>query len=557
MEPQAPAFEAWLKPRLPRRALLSALILALIAGGAAIVYESGGTQYGYPHLLYIPILLAAALFNVVGGVLAGMLAGAALWPIPMDVATGTPQNPETWLFRMGFFILVGLFSGTLFYWLSSQLEAIRSRTFFVESTGLPNRNLFDQVFEKQQQGGRLDGGLLLVEVQGLETVSRTLGYRYTESLLKVVAARLNDCLASGDFMAHLSPHQFLVVRNGGGAEELKTLAAAIRGATEDTTEVDGVPVYIETAVGIVRAKDFANDTSVTVVQKAEEAADNAQRLSSGIAFYQPEAASRVRNRVVLLGEFPHALRHDELVLHFQPQLCLKNRRVRGVEALVRWEHPKRGRVPPGEFIGAVEQTALIDKLTVWVLREGLQQLRQWQHHGHDFLLAINVSAHTLHNPRLVEVIREILEEYGVPPGTLEMEVTESGMMAQPDAAIEVLGMLAELGVTLAIDDFGTGHSSLAYLKDLPARVLKMDRSFLMDMLGNRNNREIMRKTIELAHSLDKVVVAEGVESEGVMHTLAELGCDYVQGYHVLPPVSAADLGGWLHGQASGGRRALV
>lgn len=546
IEPQISNLEGWLKPRGLRLVLLLGFILTLILAGAVIVHETGGTQYGYPHLLYIPILLASAIFHLVGGVVTGVIAGLSLVPVPRDVAQEIPQESSIWLFRTGFFVLVGLFSGLLFYWIRSQLEHIKSKTFFAEYTGLPNRDFFAQVFEQElKPANDPRGGLLIIEVLELETISRTLGYRYTQSLLKILAERLQECAEPEDFLVHLGPHQFLLARCYGGANELKSLAVEVRAATRNTLDLEGMPVYLETVVGIVRAGDCMDDTPVTVVQKGEEAAESARRVSSGVAFFQPESVNRVGDRIMLLGEFPEAMRRGELALHFQPQICLKSGKPRGVEALLRWEHPRRGRVPPGEFLGAVEQTTLIDEVTLWVVKEGLARIKQWRDSGCPLVLAVNVSPRTLHNPALVEAVGEALTTAQVAPGVLEVEVTESGVMAHPEAAIEVLGMLRDLGITVAIDDFGTGHSSLAYLKDLPTSVLKMDRSFVMDMLGRYQDREIMRKMIELAHSLDKVVVAEGVESAEVVRDLTGLGCDFVQGYHILPPVPAAELTSWV------------
>jgi EAL domain-containing protein (putative c-di-GMP-specific phosphodiesterase class I) len=265
--------------------------------------------------------------------------------------------------------------------------------------------------------------------------------------------------------------------------------------------------------------------------------------------YRPEQDRNSPNRLSLIGELRRAIDEGELVLHFQPKLDLTSNAVAGVEALVRWVHPLRGIIPPDQFIPVAEQAGLIEPLTRWVLRSAMIQANRWQRMGHHIPVAVNLSMRSLHDEGLPETVADLLESTRTSPDLLVLEITESSLMIDLPQTQAILGRLRDMGIQLAIDDFGTGHSSLAYLKRLPVDQIKIDRSFVKDMVVDETDRVIVRTTIELAQSLGLRVVAEGVEDDATQQLLAKLGCDEAQGFLISRPLPGHELSQWLGGMS--------
>jgi EAL domain-containing protein (putative c-di-GMP-specific phosphodiesterase class I) len=270
-----------------------------------------------------------------------------------------------------------------------------------------------------------------------------------------------------------------------------------------------------------------------LMQHADVAMYVAKDSHSGLEFYRPEHDRFTPERLALMGALPQAIDHGELVLHYQPKLDLGSDSVSGVEVLLRWQHPERGLLAPGDFIPLAENTELIKPLTAYVLDRALEQCRRWEvENGLVLSVAVNISVRHLLDWSLPELVGELLEKWERPPARLELEITETSLMVNPQRSRAVLGALSELGVTLAIDDFGTGYSSLGYLKQIPLDVIKIDQSFVLAMATSPDDRAIVRSTVELGHNLGLVVVAEGVETEDALQQLRAFGCDLAQGFHL-------------------------
>jgi len=252
---------------------------------------------------------------------------------------------------------------------------------------------------------------------------------------------------------------------------------------------------------------------------------------------------------VMLADLNMALRENHLLLHYQPRIDLQKGVCTGCEALLRWHHPQHGMVPPGDFIPLAEMTEIIHPLSLWVFRTALQQVRSWMNQGYEIPVAINLSARNLVDVRFPEQLRELLREFSVPNHLLEIEITESALITDPQRAMQVVRTFHDLGIHLAIDDFGTGYSSMSYLKKLPVQTLKIDRSFVMDMLSDEADAVIVRSTIGLAHSFGLAVVAEGVEDEETLQALRNLQCEQAQGYHISRPVPVDEFNQWYLGQS--------
>jgi EAL domain-containing protein (putative c-di-GMP-specific phosphodiesterase class I) len=272
----------------------------------------------------------------------------------------------------------------------------------------------------------------------------------------------------------------------------------------------------------------------------------AKQRKSGYVVYDPAAEQQAPNRLALLGDLRRAIdADDQIVVHYQPKVGLDGGRLVGVEALVRWQHPQLGRLAPDAFIPMAETTALIIGLTGKVLDIAVRQARQWSRAGLRIPVAVNLSTRCLHDPALADRVLELLDRHGVPPALLELEITESMVMVDPDRALQVLRRLHEAGIRISVDDFGTGHSSMAYLKELPVDELKIDRSFVLEMTRDGGDAVLVQSAIALGHNLGLSVVAEGVETPEVLAALDALGCDVAQGFHLGRPMPAEEFEAWL------------
>lgn len=286
------------------------------------------------------------------------------------------------------------------------------------------------------------------------------------------------------------------------------------------------------------------DSADFLSRRAEVAMYLAKEEKTGYAVYASEKDRYSPERLTLLAELRQGVEENQLYLLYQPKLELHSRTVGGVEALVRWQHPRLGMVPPDQFIGLAERTGLIKPLTIWVLNEALRQCREWQLSGLNLSVAVNISSRNLEQD-LPNHIAAMLQSNNLTPNCLELEITEGTLMKDPVHAREILTRLSKMGIKISVDDFGTGYSSLSYLSKLPVDEIKIDQSFVRNMATDENAAVIVRSTINLGHQLGLSVVAEGVENQEVLESLAALGCNSAQGYHISRPVSGANLTEWL------------
>jgi EAL domain-containing protein (putative c-di-GMP-specific phosphodiesterase class I) len=308
--------------------------------------------------------------------------------------------------------------------------------------------------------------------------------------------------------------------------------------------VEDLSLAVEASLGIAVYPDHGMAAD-SLIQRADVAMYVAKESGSGYFVYASESDRHHPRRLALMGRLRHAIEQDELVLHYQPKLDFRAKCVTGVEALVRWQHPEFGMIPPDQFIVPAEKTGLIKPLTLWILNSVLRECRVCHQTGVEISVAVNLSRRNLHDPELPEQVARALKGCNIPPERLVLEITESALMADPARATEVLTRLSQMGVRLSIDDFGTGYSSLASLKKLPVNEVKIDRSFVKEMAVNEDDAIIVRSTIELAHNLCLKVVAEGVEDQSTLDRLAALGCDAAQGYYISRPLPAEELKRWL------------
>jgi EAL domain-containing protein (putative c-di-GMP-specific phosphodiesterase class I) len=305
-------------------------------------------------------------------------------------------------------------------------------------------------------------------------------------------------------------------------------------------------LYLGAGIGISIYPDHGDDVDV-LMSRADVAMYGAKHRNVGFLFYDPETDPHTQQRLQLSSDLRHALERNEFVLHYQPQVDLRRGGIIGVEALIRWNHPEHGMIFPDQFIPFSENTGLINPITEWVLRTAITQCKTWQAGGTELRIAVNVTARSFQDPLLVDKLEALLCGEGtcLTPDRIEIEITENILMEDIEHGAKAIGRLRDLGISVSIDDFGTGYSSLAYLKKLPIHSIKIDKSFVLNMTEDNNDAVIVRSTIDLAHNLGYLVIAEGVENRDSLDLLELLGCDHAQGYHISHPLPAEELVRWV------------
>jgi diguanylate cyclase (GGDEF)-like protein len=430
----------------------------------------------------------------------------------------------------------------------AQAEENRHQSLHDALTGLPNRTLLRDETERALAEARATGGamtLLLVDLDRFKEINDTLGHRYGDRVLQVLAERLRTSLrGSGAVVGRLGGDEFAVVLpRVGVVERALAIALGVQATMDATIDAEGVSLDVDASIGLVVSGEHGDDVE-TLLQHADIAMYRAKERGLGVCVYHPELNDHSREQLALVGELRRAIDNRELVLEFQPKVTLPAARFCGAEALVRWQHPDRGLLPPGLFVPVAERTALIHPLTRYVLDAALAECRRWRDAGRELHVAVNVSVRNLLDDAFLDDVVALLDRWQVPASWLELEVTESAIMADPERARSVLTAFADLGLTLSIDDFGAGYTSLAHLSKLPVHTLKIDRSLVSRMTVEPSDALIVRSVIELGHSLGLRTVAEGVEDAATRDLLGRQGCDVAQGYFFSRPVPARDLVAW-------------
>ncbi len=416
-------------------------------------------------------------------------------------------------------------------------------------TELPNRALFAErihyaLYDAHQEGREV--AVLLMDLDRFKEINDTLGHHCGDLLLQELSARLTTALRESDTVARLGGDEFgVLLPSLPDRRVVNEVVERIRAAVEAPVNLQGLPLAIETSIGVSIYPEHGEDVD-TLIQRADVAMYQAKATNSLFEVYDESRDEYDPGRLTLVSELRRGIEEGELKVYYQPKAILGNGDVDGVEALVRWEHPERGLLAPDEFIPLAEHTGLIGPLTMYVLDRALGQCRAWRDDGMNLSVAVNLAMRNMLDISFPDHVSELLTKWRLSPTTLEFEITENTIMADPFRAMTVLGRLNEMGVKLSIDDFGTGYSSLAYLKRLPVDAVKIDKSFVLGMTEDTNDGAIVRSTIDLARNLGLHVIAEGVETSQIWTELRDLGCDLAQGYLVSRPLPADQLTAWLH-----------
>ncbi|MEU7006916.1 bifunctional diguanylate cyclase/phosphodiesterase [Streptomyces sp. NPDC046332] len=561
-----------------RQGLLHGAVDVLGVGAAALVLAAFGDVPTVEHPWQPPdwgiadvpeVVLAAATYLAVTRLL--------LWYALSPRSGGLPTVARTALLRQGLVavallgiaplicvvavaqpILLPLFAVPLIaldstFWIARARAEEQLRD---PLTGLPNRQwLLERAWtaleEAEGEGAR--SALVLIDLDRFRSVNDTLGHLAGDRLLLQIAERLKLALPRGAEAARLGGDEFAVLLpTADSTTSAQRVARHLVAELSSPLDLDGLTLVLEASAGVAVFPDHALDAE-GLLRRADVAMYQAKRDRTGVEVYESKRDSNTPDRLGLLGDLRRALDAGEVELHYQPKVRFDGQ-VAGLEALVRWVHPERGRVPPDEFIAIAESSGLMPHLTEYVLETALAQVARWRAQGLNVPVAVNVSPRDVHTPGFAGAVAARLARHGVPAGALQLEITEHVLLEDPQRAADTMAGLTGHGVKMSLDDFGTGYSSLVHLRRLPVSELKIDRSFVARLAVDAEDAEIVRCTLDLAHSLGLLVVAEGVEDDETWERLRDLGCDAVQGWLVAAAMPPAETTAWLLARGERGWR---
>ncbi|MEU6175261.1 bifunctional diguanylate cyclase/phosphodiesterase [Streptantibioticus parmotrematis] len=559
-----------------RQALLHGAVDILGIGAAALVLRLFGTAPSVER----PWLPATWTYSAIPTVVLASLCYLAatrtlLWFTVAPAGGGLPTVARTALVRQGLVgvallgiaplvvavaaqmpMLLPLFAVPLIA-LDSTLWIARARAeeqLRDPLTGLPNRQwLLERTWtalDHADRGG-VRAALVLIDLDRFRSVNDTLGHLAGDRLLLQIADRLRLALPRGAEAARLGGDEFAVLLpTCDSPTRAQRVARSLVAALGSPLNLDGLTLVLEASAGVAVFPDHAGDAE-GLLRRADVAMYEAKQDRSGVEVYEATRDGNTPDRLGLLGDLRRAIDHGDVELHYQPKVRFDGQ-VAGLEALLRWEHPERGRVSPEEFIAIAESSGLMPQLTDYVLETALAQVARWRGMGIEVPVAVNVSPRDVHTPGFAGSVAARLARHGVPPGALQLEITEHVLLEEPQRAADTLAGLTGHGVKMSLDDFGTGYSSLVHLRRLPVSELKIDRSFVARLVVDTEDAEIVRCTVDLAHSLGLLVVAEGVEDDETWERLRDLGCDAIQGWLVAAAMPAEETTAWLRVRAKSG-----
>jgi len=540
--------------RLPAVLGLAAAVLAGLILATWLVQSTGGTQFAYPYLIVLPVILAAAVFKLPGGLLAALAAGLLMGPfMPLDTTTGTMQSTHNWLVRTFMYLVIGGFAGVL----ATLLDYAHRRALALQrldaASGLLSpvaAGLMAAELNRHVEPHRRPTHAVVIEFGGHDQVVLAMGIDIGDGVIRRLAVELAKISGTAFPVTRIHGATFGALLPGGRLAVSRFLDRCQQQIPTAIT-VEGVPLAMMPRFGIASLTDEDRGSGLPF-RKALVALQSAQSNTRLISRYTESLDLNAHANLALLADFRTDLEAGRCEVHLQPKLSLAEDRIIGAEALVRWTSDTHGKVPPGRFIPMVENTLLIHSLTRFMVGRSAQLLSDWHRQGLDLSIAVNISMRNLEDEDLVQYLIQSVERLGLPAGRLELEITETALMQGLQVARHALNRLREAGFSIAIDDFGTGYSSLSYLKELPVDWVKLDQSFVRDLPANAASVEIAAATAMMCQRLGYRVIAEGVENPAAQEHLRRQGYDAIQGYHLAAPMPADAFCDWVRARQATG-----
>lgn len=509
------------------------IIFSLYLISWLVTYYTGGSKFSFVHVVYMPIIYAALSFKIPGGFLGGILAGIVMGPLmPLDVQLGLMQNFTNWFSRMLFFVYIGTMAGIIFEILFSQFHKVEKLAYYDVLVELPNKlSLYKKLEEIINPDNKKPFGIITLAIENYLEILDVIGYELTDYFWYRVAKYIDSNLPENISLYTFDKNTYQLLLEGYQEEKVEKLTEHFSEFLNYPLNISGIPIYLKTRLGCAFYPEHGK-YGEEIMQRSFVAMDKAREKGLSHLCYHESLTEKSKENFLLLGEVKEALEEGEFVLYYQPKYDLLTGKIFGVEGLIRWNYPQKGLMTPDKFIPEMENTDLINLLTYWVLERALIDYKDWQENGINISISINISTHNLHHYRFLNEVDRIMAKYATCSPKIELEITETDIMMENG----ILSKLLERGFSISIDDFGTGYSSLAYLKYLPVDIIKIDKSFIGNIVEDSSDKEIVKAVIQMGHALGKKVLAEGVETEGSLELLKEMGCDYIQGYYISRPV---------------------
>lgn len=496
-----------------------------------IVYLGNGTSSVLPYLFFIPITYSAWKFGPKAGLLTGLLSGLLIGPfMPLDVLQQIPQSPYNWVLRLLFFSVYG-------FGLGNFIVQLKQQTYLDSLMGIPNRTYFYDYLTNQLQKQVVAFHVVLINIDDFKNINDSIGHIAADLLLIDIKSRIRKCLWKTDVLARWSGDEFSIILFRETQEELSIVCEEIVHTLRLPFIVNDQKFFINASIG-VSSNSSIHPCNGVLMKEAETAMRYVkERGKNNYKFYTEEMNRNSLQEKLLEANLHKALEVGQLELHYQPKISCSDKRIFGVEALVRWQSPDQGLISPGAFIPVAEKTGLIIPLGNWVLKTACKQVKKWEYEGiNNICVSVNVSALQIKQDDFVETVNAAINEAQIEAQLIELEITESSIMEDSIENIMKLNELKDIGVRISLDDFGKGYSSLNYLKMLPIDTLKVDRSFIQNIEYDPREKVITEAIIKMSKALGLTVLAEGIENEQQFLLLKELNCDAMQGFYFSKPL---------------------
>lgn len=532
-------FSHW--PTRLRHSVNLLAILLLLLGGALLVYVTGGTSYAYPYVILVPVILSAALYQLYGGLIAAAMAGLLIGPyMPLEVQQGIFQETGNWMLRLSLFLALGGFTGALFGRLATITKA-RETALRTASCGLSNQaalmtDLTGCLTATAKNGNTI--GLILVQVADLAEILRGIGADSGDTLVSAIGQNLCRELTRSKIY-RFSATELVVLLEYRQPKQLERVVEQITAVGEESVLVHDLPVRAQLVSGISHTQGELEPQEL--IRQIRVAVFEASEQQQPFCHYAAKYERDTTDSILLIAQVRRALEAGEFELYYQPKIRLCDGSVYGCEGLIRWRNRKDKLIPPGLFMPKVERTTLITPVTRFVATQASRFLQT----PTSAPVSINFAVSNLFDEKLLQWLLQLATDTAIPPCALEIEITEGALIRDPEAAKRIIQRLKDAGIHVLLDDFGTGYSSFEHLRHLPISGLKIDRAFVKDLENDRRAYKLMACMIEVAHALDLIVTAEGVETAGQAKLLRELGCDLAQGFYYAKPMPESDYNPWL------------